>query len=404
MKTKETFCTFAIHCSVLVLLGVYGATAGNLALAQNPQPTSPTNPPPDLSLVPLVLVSVALDGVATPVSSPKGISRPTPEFLIPKNASKVLEVNTRYGTVNVSFSHTVPPGVPASAFAWQQPVLPTPNATGRLGYNGCASCPSSFTITVSAHSRTTIVSTPVKLNVTASTGKPELISITRNGGTEVRPRYEIRFAAGTFDPADSEAVAVYAGNLKYRLIPESSSNFAGGRMFVVIPRLKASRNVQVFLRNPYGASGNLSVELPLQQVENGPLQFNCINCSTVFGDAIIHDEYSVKHNNIGPLDASGTDEITIAPKRAGVTPCDEPDFIYHTALVKWIRDDGYSGDSAQQGAVSVGSQPPIDQLLRSPQNKVRINWTLKAFKGEHWYQVMFGVIDVVGVCTNRIVQ
>ena len=175
-------------------------------------------------------------------------------------------------------------------------------------------------------------------------------------------------------------------------------------MFVVIPRLKASRNVQVSLKNPYGTSSNIIVELPVQQVESGPPHFNCINCSTVFGDANIHDEFSVKHNNIGALDASGTDDITITPKRSGVTPCDEPDFIFHTALVKWIRDDGYSGDSADQGTVTVNSQPPIDQLLRSPQNKVRIIWTLKGFKGERWYQVIFGVIDVVGTCQNRVIQ
>jgi hypothetical protein len=215
---------------------------------------------------------------------------------------------------------------------------------------------------------------------------------------------EIKFAVGTFDPSDSLVIGTYAGNLKYRLIPETSSNFAGGSMFAVIPRLKASRNVQVLLRNPYGPGNSVNVELPIQQVENGPLQFNCVNCSTVFGDANIHDEYSVKHINLGPADATGTDEIAITPKRSGVTPCDEPDFIYHTALVRWIRDDGYSGDSAEQGTAVVAGHPPTDQLLRSTQNKIQISWMLKALKGERWYQVMFGVIDVVGVCPNRVVQ
>jgi hypothetical protein len=380
------------------------AGSGGPVCINSVPPPGNIDQPPHLSLVPLVLVSVGVDGVAMPFSSPTGIQRPTPEFFVPRNGTKVFNITTSGGNVNVGFGDSVPAGVPASTFEWMQQTLPAGNATGQLRYNGCASCPASFAFGVNVSSRNS-ASGSVKLNLTASAGKPQLISISRSGGTEVQPRYEIKFAAGTFDPSDSQAIATYSSNLKYRLIPENSSNFAGGTMFVVIPRLSASRNLQVFLKNPYGASGNLSVELPLQQVENGPLQFNCINCSTVFGDAIIHDEYSIKHNNsLGLLDASGTDEITIAPKRSGVTPCDEPDFIYHTALVKWIRDDGYSGDSAEQGTVTVSSHPPIDQLLRSPQNKVQINWTLKAFKGEHWYQVMFGVIDVVGVCPNRVVQ
>ncbi len=380
-----------VACLVLLVCG--------LCAAQTPRP----NTPPQLSLVPVAFVSVGLDEIAKPFGSPTGLAFTTPEFFVPRNGEKTFDFRTSGGNVNVHFSDALPAGIPTTAFEWVQQTAPAPSAVGRLRYNGCSSCPASFTLGVSASSNNTVRAS-VRLNLTASTGIPRLLGITRNGGTEVKPRFEIRFAAGTFDPSDSEVVGVYAGNLKYKLPTETGSNLAGGSMFVLIPRLKASRNVQVLVRNPYGSSNTLAVQLPLQQVENGPLQFNCINCSTVFGDAKIHDEFSVKHNNIGPLDSRGTDDIPIAPKRAGPTPCDEPDFIYHTAVVKWIHDDGYSGDSAQQGTVVVNNHPPTDELLRSPQNKVQIAWTLKAFKGEHWYQVMFGVIDVVGVCSNRIVQ
>jgi hypothetical protein len=368
--------------------------------AQTPVP-KPNVPP--LSLVPLTLLSVGLDEIAKPITSPTGVAFPTPEFFIPRNATKTLDFITSGGNLNVNFSNSVPSGAPAGAFEWVQSRVPAGNAIGHLRYNGCSSCPASITLSVTASSNNTVHGL-VKLNMTASSGKPQLTSVNRSGGTEVQPRYEVRFVAGTFDTTDSEVIANYGDNLKYRLTPDAASNFANGSMLVVIPRLKASRNVQIFLRNPYGSSNTVGVELPLQQVENGPLQFNCINCSTVFGDATIHDEYSVKHSNISPFDATGTDDITIAPVRSGQTPCDQPDVIYHTALVRWIHDDGYSGDSAEQGTVTVSSHPPTDQLLRSPQNKIQIAWRLKGFKGEHWYQVMFGVIDVVGVCQNRVVQ
>lgn len=371
-----------------------------ICVAQTPQPKPNM---PNLSLVPLTLVSVGLDDVAKPFSSPTGVAFPTPEFFIPRSGTKTLDFITSGGSVNVDFSNSVPAGASASAFEWVQPRIPAGNAVGHLRYTGCTSCPASITLSVTASSNNTVHGT-VKLNVTASSGKPQITSVNRSGGTEVRPRFEIKFAAGTFDPADSEAIANYGSNFKYRLIPDATSNLASGSLLVVIPRLKASRNVQILLRNPYGSSNAMSVELPVQQVENGPLQFNCINCSTVFGDAHIHDEYSVKHNNIGAFDVNGTDDITIAPVRSGQTPCDEPDVIYHTARVRWIHDDGYSGDSDDQGTVAVSSHPTTDQLLRSPQNKIQIAWRLKGFKGERWYQVMFGVIDVVGVCQNRVVQ
>lgn len=388
-----------LWCALALL---FVGTGGGIAVAQSPQPQPGSQLP---NLRPLAFVNVSLDGVAKPIgSSPTGIQF-TPGFLIPRaGVSKTLEFKTKDGRSSVRFSHSLPSGVSANAFTWQQTSVAAPNAVGRLNYTGCQNCPASITISVKAEDPSGVVSGTVKLNLTASTRKPEVNSIKRSGGTEREPRYEIRFAAGTFNLQDSEAVATYAGNLKYRLLPESGGSISSESIFVVIPRLKASRAVQVFLRNPYGTSGTTNVELPIQAVENGPGQFNCVNCSTVFGEAKIHDEYSVKHTNPGALEASGTDEITITPLRSGNTPCDQPDFIYHTALVKWIEDNGFSGNSAEQGTVSVSAQPPVDQLLRSPQNKVRIAWKLKPFKVDRYYQVMFGVIDVVGVCQNRVVQ
>lgn len=391
-----------IACVGLLLSGV--CAAAYPTLAQSPQP----NPPPGSqlpNLKPLALVNVSLDGVARPIgSSPTGIQF-TPEFSVSRTgSSKTFEVKTKDGRSSVQFSHTLPSGVSASAFTWQQTNVSAPNAIGRLNFTGCQNCPASFAISIKAEDSSGVVSGTVKLNLTASTGKPAVNSIKRSGGTEIEPRYEIRFVAGSFNLNDSEAVATYAGNLKYRLLPESGGSILSESVFVVIPRLNASRAVQVFLRNPYGTSGTTNIELPIQAVENGPGQFNCVDCSTVFGEAKIHDEYSVKHTSPGVLEASGIDEIDITPKRSGTTPCDEPDFIYHTALVKWIESNGYSGNSADQGTVSVAGQPPVDQLLRSPQNRVRIAWKLKPFKPDRFYQVMFGVIDVVGVCQNRVIQ
>jgi hypothetical protein len=210
--------------------------------AQTPQP----NPQPRLSLVPLVMVSAGADGIAKPFSSPTGVSFPTPEFFVPRNGTKVFDISTSGGNISVRFSNAVPAGIPASSFEWIQQNVPAPNANGKLRYNGCTSCPASFVVGVSASSSNTVSGT-IKLNLTASTGKPQITSIARNGGTDVKPRFEIKFTAGTFDPSDSEVIGVYADNLKYRLTTETSSNFAGGSMFVVIPRLKASRNVQVLL-------------------------------------------------------------------------------------------------------------------------------------------------------------
>lgn len=381
----------------LLLCGALVDSAWNLTSAQAPQPIpKPGSQLGDLK--PLGLVNVALDGVAKPIgSSPTGLAFSTPEFPVPRSGvEKILEIRTRDGRSKVNFSRSLSPGVPQSAIAFIQESVSAPNAVGKLRFGGCASCPSSITISVSATDPSGTVSGQVKLNLTASTGKPSLTSITRNGGSEVRPRYEIAFAAGTFDPTDSEVVATYAGNLKYRLIPE---NFAAGTMFVVAERLKADRNIQVFLRNAYGASSSTAVQLPLQQKENNP-SFECVNCSTVFGSVGVNDNFSVKHTNNGAFAINGTDEIVITAPQTGTTPCDQNDFIYNGASASWINGDG--APQSNFGTVTIASQPPTNQLLRAPNNRITTGWTLNPLNADRFYQVKFRGINVVGVCSKRV--
>ena len=385
-----------ITCVALVLWAASAGAGGSLALTQSPQPIpKPGSQLGDLK--PIALVNVALDGVAKPIgSAPTGISFSTPEFPVPRTGvEKILEIRTRDGRSSVHFSRTLPAGVPQSAVQFIQDSVSAPNAVGKLRFSGCASCPASITISVSANDPSGTVSGQVKLNLTASTGKPLLTSITRNGGTEVRPRYQISFAAGTFDPTDSDVVATYAGNLKYRLTPE---DFTSGSVFVVAERLKADRNIQVFLRNGYGASSSTAVQLPLQQKENNP-SFECVNCSTVLGNVGVNDNFSVKHTNNGFSPIRGTDEITITPVQTGTTACDQNDFIYIGASASWVSGDGVPQNNL--GAVSIASQPPANQLLRASQNRITAGWTLNPGNADRFYQVRFKGINVVGVCSKR---
>src|SRR5215470_2764804 len=66
------------------------ATGPAVALAQ--EPTTRVTNVPDLSLEPLVILNVSVDGVGQGVFSPTGLSRPTPEFFIPRNGSKTFVV------------------------------------------------------------------------------------------------------------------------------------------------------------------------------------------------------------------------------------------------------------------------------------------------------------------------
>ena len=136
-----------IGCVALVLCGALAGARGSLALVQSPQP----NPKPGSQLgdlKPLGLVSVALDGVAKPIgSSPTGLVSSTPEFPVPRSGvDKILEIRTRDGRSSVHFSRSLPAGVPQSAIAFIQESVSAPNAVGKLRFAGCASCPSSITI------------------------------------------------------------------------------------------------------------------------------------------------------------------------------------------------------------------------------------------------------------------
>jgi hypothetical protein len=398
---------FARVASMIIVTGSL-AVLNYSTTAQTPQPLPPGSQLPDLK-PPGQFVSVALNG-----GSPKnlggsltGLPTSIPQVEVPRNpidhTAWVLEFRTRDGRGTINFSNTVPFGVPGSAFLWEQNSSPAPGAIGRLHYTGCPVCPASFVIEVTIKDNLDFTSAApkarVQINLAASGGPPRLLNITRDGGDTIRPRFQLTFATRTFSVEYSDVIAVYAGGLKYKLLPQ---NVQGETMTVVIERLKPSRSVEVILSNHFGSSSR-NTELPIQPAENGPGQFNCVSCSLTSGDADIHDEFSIKHTNIGITEASGTDTITITPRQSGTTPCDQLDSIYHTAVMRWIRTDGYSGDSDEQGTLRISSQPPVDHVLRSPDNKLRISWTLKPLKGDRFYQVMFGVIDVVGVCSNRLV-
>ncbi|MGH9429244.1 MAG: hypothetical protein ACRD2L_23425, partial [Terriglobia bacterium] len=207
-----------------------------------------------------------MDSIAKPVSSPADIPR-TAKFIIPRNTVSTFDLNTRGGVERVQFSFTLPAGVPASAFTMIEEGVPAPDAKGRLRFNGCDSCPASFIISVRARDPMASYSAQVELSLTSSSGRPRIIGIKRDGGTEIEPRFEIGFAAGTFDPRDSQAVATYPGGLKYRLIPGPDSRIVQGRLQITVPRLKVERGVTVTLVNPYGSSNGQDIQLPVQLQE-----------------------------------------------------------------------------------------------------------------------------------------
>ena len=378
------------------------------------EPTTPVTNVPHLSLIPLTIVNIGSGEIAAPVSSPTGAPRPLPEFFLPRSGSKEITVTTSGGNLKVNFFNSVPAGVPASAFQWEQATLPAGNAVGRLRYNGCASCPASFTLEITAASNTTVHAS-AKITLTASTGRPVMNSITANGGDNIEPRFEIRFQTGTFDPTDSQVVGTYASGLRYRLIPDQNSQFANGRMNVIVPRLEVDRAVKVALVNPYGPSGSTGVTLPQEGVIENPV-FEQVNASGEFPNAArVGDTFSVKHTNNGLLDQSGTDEIAIQTLTSSST-CNQRDFIYQSARVSWLGTEIHApvgGNITSQipdqpttepGPISITSQPTSNALLRSSNNKIRVNWTLKARFGDVFYQVLYRGVEVVGVCTDRVIH
>ena len=398
------FLATTLSLGLALMLGANPGLLGNEVMAQNPQPP-PTkiNPFPKVSLVPLVILNVGLDNVAQPVFSPTGASRPAPEFFIPRNGSKEFTVTTSGGGEPTGhFSDSVPAGVLATAFQWAQNEVPAGNAVGRLRYSGCASCPASFTIQVRALSRDS-VDTAIRLSLTASSGRPVVTGITRDGDDPTgQARFEIKFEHPTFDPTDSQVVATYASGLKYRLIPETNSQFADGRMQVTIPRLEVGRSVKVSLVNPYGSSSNSTVTLPEQNTDNPAfVQVNSSNefplSATVFGNPA----FSVKHSNTGLTAESGTDEIPIQPL-ATASVCNKPDFIYLGAKATWLDDNDHP--TSTLGTVTIGTQPPTNALLRSPNNIIHVNFTLNPLNRDKFLQVVFRGARVVGICSDRVIH
>ena len=400
MKNKRRTLFSTIGCAAMIFLGVLPGMRGSIAVAQNPQPTTPTTNVPKLSLIPLVILNIGSGEIAFPVSSPTGAPRPIPEFFLPRTGSKEITVTTSGGNVKVNFFNTVPPGVSATAFQWEQSSVPAGNAVGRLRYSGCASCPASFTLEVTASSND-IVHASAKITLTASSGRPVMNSITANGGDNIEPRFEIRFQRSTFDTSDSQIVGTYASGLKYRLIPESNSQFTDGRMNVIVPRLEVDRAVKVALVNPFGSSGKTNVTLPQEGGIENPA-FEQVNASGEFPDqAHVGDTFSVKHTNNGLLSGSGTDDIPIQPL-ATASSCNQRDFIYLGASVSWLDD--HNQPVTTPGPVTVAGQPPTNALLRSPFNKIRVSFTLNARFGDVFYQVLYRGVEVVGVCSDRVIR
>ena len=364
------------------------------------EPTTIVTNVPKLSLVPLAITNIGSGEVSAPVSSPSGAPRAIPEFFLPRTGSKEITVTTSGGNVKVSFFNSVPPGVPSTAFQWEQTTVPAGNAVGHLRYNGCASCPASFTLEVTASSNDTVHAS-AKINLTASSGRPVLDSITANGGDAVEPRFEIRFQRSTFDPSDSQIVGTYASGLRYRLLPEPNSQVADGRINVIVPRLEVNRTVRVALVNPYGSSGNANATLPQEGAIETPA-FEQVNSSGEFPNfAQVGDTFSVKHTNNGLLDTSGTDDITIHPLTANPT-CNQHDYIFQSVRVSWLDDHNQSVTTP--GPISIVGQPATNAPLRSPNNKIRVNWTLKARFGDVFYQVLYRGVEVVGICNDRVLH
>jgi hypothetical protein len=231
-----------------------------------------------------------------------------------------------------------------------------------------------------------------------------LIDITPTGQDRIRPRFQIRFAAGTFDQQDSQVVATYPGGLRYRLIPD---DLAAGTMFVVIERLKVGRSIQVSLSNPLGGSSG-AVVLPKQPFEDN--QFECINCSTCWSCGSVNavpleDTASVSHNQNSLLPMGGTDTIPLHPVRTDPPDCDQEDHMFTTARVSVLHAGGLlNPPTSGPGTVRITRHPPKNVLLRKPENTIRVKWWKPGLVGDWWYQVVPNGVTVVGVCSNRIVH
>lgn len=56
------------------------------------------------------------------------------------------------------------------------------------------------------------------------------------------------------------------------------------------------------------------------------------------------------------------------------------------------------------GTVSVTGNPPVNSLLRAPNNKVALRYALPELHPDRFYQVLFEGVEIIGVCSDRVVQ
>ena len=419
MGCSQRFRRALAACAVMLAAGVISGSRSNLALAQPPRPRPQPRPGSQVPSLkpPLRLVSVSLNGGAQKLFDRNLIDRPgspptpTPEYLLPNNPlganSFMFEFRTSDGRGTIEFSHTLPAGVQANAFQWEQS-SGSPPAIGRLRYNFCNACPASFTLEVIAKDRLDFSGAApkanVKINLTPFRGPARILTISRVGTGAVRPRFEITFTPGTFAQEGGQIFATYPGGLKYRLIPE---NLTVGTMSVVIERLKVGRNVEVRMSNPLGGSSR-AVELPAQFEEH--MSFECINgCSTCWScgsvDAIpFGDTASVSHNQLSPFSMGSTDTIKLKTVRSDPPECDEEDHIFTNARVAILNPVGAVNPPGGPGTVRITRPPPTNALLRAPDNKIKVKWWKPGLVGEWWYQVVPNGVRIVGVCPNRIVH
>jgi hypothetical protein len=363
------------------------------------------------SLVPVVILSVGVDAVAHPLSSPTGAPLPGGELFLPRGSGKTLVFLTSSGHDEVSFSVAPPPGVPAGTFSWEQTKVQGPSAAGRLDYHGCAGCPASFTLTVRASTGPKSATASVRIALISSTGRPAISSFVPandNGLPLGLHRFSVQFAAGTFNADDSEAIGVY-GNLKYRLVLDRASPPTSSSMTLLIPRLQLDRTVRVFFRNPLGVSTTFTIGLPAQAQEVS-FPFECVNCSTfstVVGGTILakslFDTVTDSFPQAAPVPTHAEDRIVLPPLEAGTTPCDRPDFIYLGASVSVLDPKNPNPPAKGPGTVRITSQPPLNTLLRAPQNVITVDFEKPALVGEWFWQVAFKGAGVIGTCSDRVV-
>src|SRR5262249_26114119 len=106
---------------------------------------------------------------------------------------------------------------------------------------------------------------------------------------------------------------------------------------------------------------------------------------------------------------------TIQPLTSNST-CNQRDYIFQSAQVSWLADEVHVSNSGSvtgtvpdqpvttPGPISIASQPPQNALLRSPNNKIRVSFTLKARFRDVFYQVLYKGVEVVGVCSDRVIH